>query len=85
MKTFILSAILLAGLAACEGAGDRTHNIDEPERGGDPQRSDTTPTSSQSTYHTDSVTGQGAAYDTSNLNNKGDQGTSSNKPNQTTQ
>lgn len=85
MKTFILSAILLAGLAACEGTGDRTHTIDEPERGADPQRSDTTPTSSQSTYHTDSVTGQGSAYDTSDLNNKGGHGSPTNKPDQTGQ
>jgi hypothetical protein len=82
MKKVILSAMIIAGLAACQGTGDRTYNTDEPERGADPQKSDTTPTSSQSTYHTDSVTGQGSAYDTSNLNNKGNP---SSQPNQESQ
>jgi hypothetical protein len=71
MKTFILSAILLTGLAACEGTGDRTYNAEEPERGPAPDRTDTTSTTNQGTYHTDSVTGQGSAYDTSNQNNQG--------------
>ena len=70
MKTTILAAILTIGLAACGGTGDRTYNADEPERGPAPDREDTTSTSSQSTYHTDSVSGQGSAYDTSNMNNQ---------------
>jgi hypothetical protein len=71
MKTFFLSAILIVGLAACQGTGDRTHQADEPERTPELDITDTTSTSSQSTYHTDSITGQGAAYDTSNTNNQG--------------
>jgi hypothetical protein len=71
MKIFILSAILVLGLTACEGTGDRTYNTEEPQHGDAPDRMDTTPTTNQNTYHTDSVSGQGSAYDTSNQNNQG--------------
>ena len=83
MRTIILSAILALSLAACEGTGDRTYNAPDLDSGsgagsssgigtdnakGNP--SDTTPTTNNNLYHTDSAAGQGSVYDSSNLNNK---------------
>jgi hypothetical protein len=81
MRNIILSAIVVLGLAACEGTGDRTYNAPDLDtatgpitggEGSDNNQSvdDTTPTTNNNLYHTDSATGQGSAYDTSSLNNQ---------------
>jgi hypothetical protein len=80
MRNIILSAIVALSLAACEGTGDRTYNapdldsasgtITGGEGSSDQTVDDTTPTTNNNLYHTDSASGKGSTYDTSNLNNQ---------------
>jgi uncharacterized lipoprotein len=70
MKKVLMSLLVVSFTAACSGTGDRQYQMDtQDEKIGDTtghHADDTTSTMNNSAYNTDSASGQGNRYDTSN-------------------